>query len=109
MKSPSRNVKALAVIPSEARNLALNGFKPVRDSSSPEAPPNDTQNRVLTQTPLGSGFYARLLPLVLGLAGLSLVNGSCGLDELGADTCSENDLSFRAKRGISLRPFEGSS
>jgi len=29
------------VIPSEARNLALNLFKAVRDSSSPAAPRND--------------------------------------------------------------------
>jgi len=30
------------VIPSEARNLALNVFRPLRDSSSPAAPRHDT-------------------------------------------------------------------
>jgi hypothetical protein len=42
---------AYTVIPSGARNLALSIFKAVQDSSSPAAPRNDTQTRVITQTP----------------------------------------------------------
>jgi len=50
-----------AVIPSEARNLALSVFKAVRDSSSPAAPRNDRLNKVLTQT-LQAPSWATLSP-----------------------------------------------
>ena len=40
-----------AVIPSAARNLALDVFKAMRDSSSPAAPRNETPSRALTQAP----------------------------------------------------------
>jgi len=49
------------VIPSEARNLALSVFKPVRDSSSPAAPRNDTTlNWVLTLTLYSATWRGKL-------------------------------------------------